>query len=181
MLISPDGNRIVILSIVSFNNTCNNAFVSTSSWENIKQGMRVKLEFSSFTISKDRMTVSLFVIAKQLVSFIWKIVKLTFFSFFFYLGILSRTFTIHRTVGEGGAYLCNSSLPLSHPSQTSRHQLVDYCKELTSAHSQQPDSNREPLVSERKSPTTKLRALKLTLLFVFTVSQNTYIKIILNF
>ena len=121
MLISPDGNRIVILSIVSFNNTCNNAFVSTSSWENIKQDMRVKLEFSIFTISKDRMTVLLFVIAKQLVSFIWKIVKLTFFSFFFCLGFLSRTFTIHRTVGEGGEYLCNSSLPLSHASQTSRH------------------------------------------------------------
>ena len=33
--------------------------------------------------------------------------------------------------------------------------------ELTSAHSWQPDSNREPLVSERKSLTTKLRALNI--------------------
>ena len=33
--------------------------------------------------------------------------------FFFYLGFLSRTFTIHGTVGEGGGYLFNSSLPLS--------------------------------------------------------------------
>ena len=32
--------------------------------------------------------------------------------FFFYLGFLSRTFTIHGTAGEGGGYLFNSSLPL---------------------------------------------------------------------
>ena len=34
------------------------------------------------------------------------------FFFFFYLGFLSRTFTIHGTAGEGGGYLFNSSLPL---------------------------------------------------------------------
>ena len=59
--------------------------------------------------------------------------------------------------GEGISF----SLPLPPGSQTLRHQLGDYCRELTSAHSQQPDLNREPLVSERKSLTTKLRALKL--------------------
>ena len=32
--------------------------------------------------------------------------------FFFYLGFLSRTFTIHKTAGEGGGYLFNSSVPL---------------------------------------------------------------------
>ena len=32
--------------------------------------------------------------------------------FFFYLGFLSQTFTIHGTAGEGGGYLFNSSLPL---------------------------------------------------------------------
>ena len=32
--------------------------------------------------------------------------------FFFYLGFLSRTFTIHSTPGEGGGYLFNSFLPL---------------------------------------------------------------------
>ena len=32
--------------------------------------------------------------------------------FFFCLGFLSRAFTIHRTAGEGGGYLFNSSLPL---------------------------------------------------------------------
>ena len=31
--------------------------------------------------------------------------------FFFYLGFLSRTFTIHRAAGAGGGYQINSSLP----------------------------------------------------------------------
>ena len=39
--------------------------------------------------------------------------KCTYFNvIFFYLGFLSRTFMIHRTTGEGGGYLFNSSLPL---------------------------------------------------------------------
>ena len=49
---------------------------------------------------------------------------LTFIShkvFFFYLGFLSRTFTIHGTAGEGGGYLFNSSLPPPPASQTLRH------------------------------------------------------------
>ena len=41
--------------------------------------------------------------------------------FFFYLGFLSRTFTIHGTAGEGGGYLFSSSLPLPPASQTLRH------------------------------------------------------------
>ena len=40
---------------------------------------------------------------------------------FFYQGSLSRTFTIHRTAGEGGGYLFNSSLPLPPISDTLRH------------------------------------------------------------
>ena len=44
-----------------------------------------------------------------------------YFFFFSYLGFLSRTFTIHRTAGEGGGYLFNSSLPLPPASQTLRH------------------------------------------------------------
>ena len=40
--------------------------------------------------------------------------------FFFYLGFLSRTFTIHRTAGEGGGYFFKSSLPLPPASQTIR-------------------------------------------------------------
>ena len=55
--------------------------------------------------------------------------------FFFFLGFLSQTFTIHRTAGEGGGYLFNSSLPLAPASKTLRHWLGDYCIELTSAHS----------------------------------------------
>ena len=41
--------------------------------------------------------------------------------FFFCLGFLSRTFTIHGTAGEEGGYLFNSSLPLPPASQTLRH------------------------------------------------------------
>ena len=76
--------------------------------------------------------------------------------FYIYPDFFSRTFTIHRTAGEKGGYIFNSSLLLPLASQTLRHQPDDYCRELTFAHSQQPDSNREPLVSERKSLTTKL-------------------------
>ena len=32
--------------------------------------------------------------------------------YFFYLGFLSRTFTIHRTAGKGGGYPFNYSVPL---------------------------------------------------------------------
>ena len=70
---------------------------------------------------------------------------------YFYLGFLTRTLTIHRTAGERGGYLFNSSLPLPLTSQTLRHQLGNYCTEPTSAHSQKPDSNQSPLVSESKS------------------------------
>ena len=41
--------------------------------------------------------------------------------FFFYLGFLSRTFTIHMAAGEGAGYLFNSSLPFPPVSQTLRH------------------------------------------------------------
>ena len=82
------------------------------------------------------------------------------YDFFFYLVFLSQPFTNHRTAGEGGGHSFNSSLPLPPASQTLRHQLGGYCIEFISAHRQQPDSNREPLVSECKLLTTKLRALK---------------------
>ena len=89
-----------------------------------------------------------------------------FFFFFFYLGFLLRTFMNRRTAGEGGGHFFNSSLLLLPASWTLRHQPGDYCRELTSAHSYQPDSNREPLVSERKSLTTKLRAFKCMSVYV---------------
>ena len=40
--------------------------------------------------------------------------------FYFYMGFLSRTFTIHRTAGDGGEYLFNSSTPFPPASQTFR-------------------------------------------------------------
>ena len=76
---------------------------------------------------------------------------------FFYLGFLSRTFTIYRIAGKGGGSFYDSCLPLPPASQTLRHQPSSYCRELTSALSQQSDSNWEPSVSERKLLTTKLR------------------------
>ena len=92
-------------------------------------------------------------------------------SFFFCLGFLSRTFMIHSTAGERGVYLFHSSVPLPPASQTLRQQPGDYCKELTSSLSQQLDLNPEPLVSELKLLTTKLRALRKsswdTLIFIF--------------
>ena len=81
--------------------------------------------------------------------------------YFLHLRFLLRTFTIHRAEGEGGGYLFNTSLPLLSTSQTLRCQLGNCHRELTSTHIQQPDSNREPLVSERKSLNSNLRALKL--------------------
>ena len=82
-----------------------------------------------------------------------------FIYFIFYLSFLSQVFAIHRTVGEGGDYLFNSSLPLPPASQILRQYPADYCRELTSAHSHQPYLNRKSLVSERKLLTTKLLAL----------------------
>ena len=77
---------------------------------------------------------------------------------FFYVDFLSRPFTNHRTAGEGGRHFIQPSLLLTPALQALRHQLGDYCRELTFALSQQPDSNQESLVSERTSLTTKLRA-----------------------
>ena len=86
--------------------------------------------------------------------------------FFFFLSgfFFTNTHDSQESRGRGG-FLFNSSLPLPHASKTLRYQLGDYCRELTSAQSQQPDSNREPLVSERKSLTTKSLTTNPSLLF----------------
>ena len=81
----------------------------------------------------------------------WIRVVSTTHVFIFYPGFFSQTFTIHRTAGEGGGYLFSFSLPLPTVSQTLRHQAGDYCRELASARSQQPDSRRGSSASERKS------------------------------
>ena len=98
---------------------------------------------------------------------IWLIIclELILIILFFDLGILSQTFTIHRTAGQWKIYLFNSSVPLSPASQTLRHQPGSYCREHTSAHSQPPYSNQKPLISELKLITTKLHAL--TLIYSF--------------
>ena len=83
-----------------------------------------------------------------------------YYNFFFYMGFLSQPFKNHRTAGEGGRHFFNSSLPPPHASQTLTHQPSHYCRELTSAHRQQQDSKREPLISERKSLTTQLCVLQ---------------------
>ena len=95
----------------------------------------------------------------------------SFYSFFLfaYLGFLSGTFTIDRATGEWGGNLFNSSLPLPPASQALRLQPGDYWRELTSAHSWQPDSNRKLLLSQRKLLTTKLRDL---LIFIILFCPN---------
>ena len=80
---------------------------------------------------------------------------------------VSKDKSISRWVDlENLIYFFNSSLPLPPALQALRHQPCDYCRELTSAHSQHPDSNREPLVSEQKWLTTKLRALMFFCIFL---------------
>ena len=79
--------------------------------------------------------------------------------FFFFPSGFSFT-NIHESQdcwGRRRRFFFNSLLLLPPASQTLRHQPGDNCRERTSADSKQPDSNREPLVSERKSLTTKLR------------------------
>ena len=62
------------------------------------------------------------------------------------MGFLTRTFTIHRTAGEGGGYFLNYSLPVPPVSQT--QQLYDYCRELAST---QGRKKEKKLISKRMS------------------------------
>ena len=93
------------------------------------------------------------------------------FFFFSYLGFLSQILTNDRTVGEGGGYLFNSSLPLPPGLQTIIHWPDVYWIKLTSVHSWQQDSNRKPLVSERKSVTIRVHKKQ--------ISQFTHFNILL--
>ena len=69
--------------------------------------------------------------------------------FFFYLGSLSRTLMNRKTAGEGGGHFFNSSVPL--PPVLHGHLDISWAinAENSPLHIG-PDSNREPLVSERK-------------------------------
>ena len=97
------------------------------------------------------------------------VVGTLFFLFFIYLFFCTIWIFFHEDsqfTGQKGkrkGISFNSFLPLPPALQTLIHQPGVYCKELTSAHSQQPESNREPLVAKRKSLTTKLAAFKSSL------------------
>ena len=78
------------------------------------------------------------------------------FACLFSSGFFFTNIMIQRASGEGGGYFYNSSLPLRPALQTLRHQPGYCCRDLTSAHSWQPDSNQKPLVSYRRSLSTKL-------------------------
>ena len=119
-------------------------------------------QFHSETNTGVKRFNNIFYFRRANITLSFKLLELLFF--FFYVGFFSQTFTNHRIAGEMEEHFFKSSLPLPPASQTLKHQLGDYCRELTSAHSQQPGSNREPLVFERKLLTTKLRALRATMM-----------------
>ena len=80
--------------------------------------------------------------------------------YFFSIGVFFHEHS--RSTGQQGKGEGIYLTPLYHLQPLHRHldiSRANYCRELTSAHSWQPDSSREPLFSERKSLTTKLRAL----------------------
>ena len=84
--------------------------------------------------------------------------KITFFSIWVLLHEHSR---ITELQGKGEGIPLT---PCCHFHLLRRHLVIrdwpgDCCRELTSAHSQQPDLNREPLVSGRKLLTTNLHTL----------------------
>ena len=56
-------------------------------------------------------------------------------------------------------FLSGFSFTNIYASQSALRFTGDYCRERSSAHSQQPDLNRKPLISELKSLTTKLSVL----------------------
>ena len=70
-----------------------------------------------------------------------------FLCFFFFLsGFSLANIQDYRIAPEGGRYLLISFLPLPLASQTLRHQLSCCCRELTSVHSWQSESNMDPLL-----------------------------------
>ena len=90
-----------------------------------------------------------------------RVQQFSLFSFFFYPGFFNEYSRFTGQQGEGEPISFISSVLLPPTSQTLRHQPGDYSRELTSSHSQQLDSNRELLVAERKSLSTKYAPLNL--------------------
>ena len=85
--------------------------------------------------------------------------RISFFCLFFSIRVFFQEYHDSQGSRVRGGYFFNSSLPLPPALQTIRHQPGYCCRELTSAHSWQLDSNQKPLVSYRKSLSTKQRAL----------------------
>ena len=98
--------------------------------------------------------------------------RITKFLFLFWIFCLSEISFINillsqdsRGSKEGPGKECISLTFLYHFQPLHRHldiiqQSGNYCRDVTSAHSKQPDSNRQALFSECNSLTTKLRTLK---------------------
>ena len=85
----------------------------------------------------------------------------------FYLLMISRAFTIHRTEGEWGSYLVNSFLPPPPALQTFRISWL-VTVEISPLHiTSNRTRARNVLVCECKSLTTTLRALKCVSVFNF--------------
>ena len=80
------------------------------------------------------------------------IICLFFFCFFSIQDFSQEHSQITRLTSRRVRFF-NSSLPLQPASTTLRHLPDNYCRELTTANCQHMDSNKEPLVSERKSLT----------------------------
>ena len=85
----------------------------------------------------------------------------------FYILMISRAFTIHRTEGEWGSYLVNSFLPPPPVLQTLRISWL-VTLEISSLHiTSSRTRTRNVLVCECKSLTTTLHALKCASVFNF--------------
>ena len=113
----------------------------------------------SLLISLDEISYKVFISFSNTEEFVTpfkRFISQTFFSICFFFHEKSR-FTRQQRKEETIPLLLSSSFTHLRGTYT----LVGKCfRELTSAHGQQAGSNREPLVTERKSLTAKLRTIQ---------------------
>ena len=86
-----------------------------------------------------------------------------FYIFLFFCFLSGFSFTVvpeSQDCMEMEGHFFKSSLPLPPASQTLRNQVGDYCREFTTAHRQQPDSNRVPLHILNETYVIEKRSLK---------------------
>ena len=86
---------------------------------------------------------------------------------FFFIWVFFHEHSQYTEQQGKGEAVSNFSLPPLPASQTLRHQMGDYGRELTSAHSQDSELNREPVASDRELLTTKVNA------YMFLFKQST--------